>query len=622
MSEHRFTGGHSWALGARNEVNNVMMEQVKVAVEGPLAALRESEIRLLSDIAETIGELGENAAEDRQRLLDVAQDLRDLFFLVVVIGEFNSGKSTFINALLGDDLLPVGVTPTTEMIELIRYSETINRRPKMRDDAIREWSHPNTGAPGVALVDTPGTGSVFQKHEKTAKAFLHRSDLVIFVISAKRALAETERLYLELAKQYGKKIILVVNQIDLLAPPERIEVRRFVERQLDDLLGLKPLIFMVSARDALNARRTGTPPSDPSGIDGLEGVKAHLRGVFNEAPPAKQKLLAQLDMAERVALKYREMVRARAAVVNADVAKVHDVERELDQQSKGLSSQLRTARVAIQAVFDGMQARGAAFIDENLSLRRLARPVSKEVLQAEFQDVVIGRSLREINEATNDYVNALIDSSRLYWRSVIERLNQLRDVLDQEVAGLDAGVYAEQREALQEAIRIAEDELKSYSSGAVLNEIDATFRSNMSGFATGVMAAVGGLILTVLAVAAPGGVIGASVIYATATLAFVVGAPLAALGSLAAVRYYRRVSEQSRRELRERISALQSTYYQVLEDVTQKERSRLVQYGKQVLTPFFSRLEVLAQKYAAQERALQTHLEAIDTLRKGIAAIE
>ena len=220
-------------------------------LEGPLSALREDEIRLLTSIAETLADIGDSTDEDRQRLLDVAQDLRAMFFMVVVIGEFNAGKSTFINALLGEHLLPTGITPTTEVIELIRYDETPQRKPTMREDGIREWAHPDTGAPGVAIIDTPGTGSVFQKHEKTAKSFLHRSDLVIFVISAKRAFAETERLYLELAKNYGKKIILVINQIDLLGQAERAEVRRFIEAQVRDLLDIEPLIFAVSSWEAL-----------------------------------------------------------------------------------------------------------------------------------------------------------------------------------------------------------------------------------------------------------------------------------------------------------------------------------------------------------------------------------
>ena len=185
-------------------------------LDGPITALREREIKLINEIAESLIQFASGAEESRQRIKDVAQDLQDMFFIVSVIGEFNAGKSTFINALVGENLLPTGIKPTTEYIELIRYSPEPNRKPVVRTDGLREWAHPNIGTDGVAIVDTPGTGSIFQKHGKTAKDFLHRSDLVIFVISAKRAFGESERLYLELAKDYGKKIILVLNQMDLL----------------------------------------------------------------------------------------------------------------------------------------------------------------------------------------------------------------------------------------------------------------------------------------------------------------------------------------------------------------------------------------------------------------------
>lgn len=575
-------------------------------LDGTLAALRESEIRLLMDIGTTLAEMGEAAQSDRQRLLDVAQDLRDMFFLVVVIGEFNAGKSSFVNALLGDSLLPMGITPTTEAIELIRYGE-INRKPIIRDDGIREWTHPNTGAPGVALVDTPGTGSVFQKHERTAKSFLHRSDLVIFVVSAKRAFAETERLYLELAKNYGKKIIMVVNQIDLLQPKEQTEVRRFIEQQVEDLLDMRPLLFMISAKESLAAAKAGTASiGDPGGI---EAVRAHLKGVFNEAPPAKQKLLAQLDMAERLVKDYQDAIQRKADLVSADTTKVREVQRELEQQSLGLEGQLRAAKAEIDAVFEGMRQRGMNFIDTNLSLRKIGRVASREQLQAEFQEVVIGRALRDIGEATNGYINAVVDNSRLYWRGVIDRLNQLRDLLEQELSGLDAGIYAEQREALQQAIQIAESELKMLSTGKLVAEMQETFETNGAGFTTSVLATVAGLIMVVLAIAPAGPLV---------VPVFVIGAPVMVAGGYFAFRYYRKVVSETRRELRQRIDQLEKTYDQALNDLTQKERNRLTQYGKQVITPIFSRLEVLAQRYAAQQAALRGHLAQLATLREGI----
>ncbi len=582
-----------------------------VTIDGPLAALRESEVRLLTDIAETLSEMGDQTQEDRQRLQDVAYDLRDLFFLVAVIGEFNSGKSSFVNALLGDKLLPMGITPTTEQIELIRYGETANYKPKLREDGIREWMHPNTGAPGVAIVDTPGTGSVFQKHETTAKEFLHRSDLVVFLISAKRAFAETERLYLELAQRYGKKIILVVNQIDLLEAKEQDEVRRFIERQAAELLDLRPLIFMVSAKEALAAPGGGN----------IDTVKAHFRGVFSEAPPARQKLLAQLDMAQQVVRRYQDMIRGKADLVTADTAKVREVQQELEQQAVGLDSQLVSARAEIDRVFEGIRQRGMAFIDSNLSLRKLGRVPHRDALQAEFQELVVGRALRDINEATSGYINAVIDQSRLYWRGIIDRLNQLQDLMEQELSGLDSGVYAEQRESLQEAIRIAEAELKSYSTGRVIGDIQQTFETNMNGFAAWSGAAIFGLVITLLAtVGTPGPLIGVGAA-ALALPAVLIAAPITAIGGYAAWRYYRRITEDTRRDFNQRIDQVEKTYHGALQDLTQKERARLTQYGKQVLTPIFSRLDVLAQRYANQQAKLTDYQQQIETLRKGIQEI-
>jgi small GTP-binding protein len=578
-------------------------------LDGPMAALRESEIRLMTDIATTLTDMGDNAAEDRRRLLDVSQDLHDLFFMVVVIGEFNAGKSSFINALLGEELLPMGITPTTEAIEVIRYGEHANRVPNVREDGIREWTHPNTGAPGVGLVDTPGTGSVFQKHEKTAKAFLHRSDLVIFVLSAKRALAETERLYLELAKDYGKKIILVVNQIDLLQPQEQNEVRRFVERQVQELLDLHPLLFMVSAKQSLASQRAGTGDAG-----GVEAVKAHLRGVFSEAPPAKQKLLAQLDMSQRVVQRYLDTVKGKADLVSADTAKVREVQQELEKQAVGLDAQMRGARAEMDQIFEAMRKRGMDFINANLSFRKIGRGTNREKLQNDFQEVVVGNALRDINSASGDYINAVVDHSRLYWRSIIDRLNQLRDLMEQELSGLDAGVYAEQREALQDAIRIAESELKSYSSGEVVRSIQETFQGNMSGFTLSAGAAAAGVALVILEIATKGPLL------AGAAGAVFPPLILAATGvsGFVAYRYYRRMSDDAKRDLNTRVDQLQTAYHEALDSLTQKERTRLTQYGKQVLTPVFSRLEVLADRYATQQSALRKHIEQIAALRKGI----
>ncbi|MEL6307309.1 MAG: dynamin family protein [Chloroflexota bacterium] len=583
-------------------------------LEGPIAALREKAIEIIDDVAVALTEEGEQTQPDVKRMRDMAQDLRDMFFIVSIIGEFNAGKSSFVNSLLGERLLPMGITPTTEFIELIRYNEIADRNPDIREGTLREWAHPNTGAPGVAIVDTPGTGSVFEKHETTAKDFLHRSDLVIFLISAKHAFADTERLYLDMAKNFNKKIILVVNQVDLLKPSEQQEVRRFIENQVKDTLGIEPLLFMVSAKEALEAVESGDTSEDPGNIG---AVKAHLRGVYAEAPVVKQKLLAQLDTAKGLVQSHYEDAKRNADLVTGDITKVKDVQDELEQQSLGLELRMKEAAGEIDMLLESIRTRGLNFIDTNLTIRKIGRGVDKTQLQSDFQEVVIGRSLRDINDAASGYINAVVDQSRLYWRGVIDRLNRVRDLMEQEASGLDSGIYAEQREGLQNAIRIAESELKSYSSGEVVAEMKQAFDANMGSFQLTALASIGGIVAVIGAVAAQGPLVGATAAPFALPLALVGGA-VAIVAGVPAVLYVRRISNDTKEKFNARIDTLIKNYNDALDDLTKKERNRLTKYGNQILTPVFSRLEVLAYRHDEKKRKLERYQRDIDDLYQRI----
>ncbi len=574
--------------------------------------LREQTVHVLTDVAAALTGMGGEAEADRARLLDLAQDLREAFFLIAIIGEFNAGKSTFINALLGEGLLPMGITPTTEAIELVRYSATANRIPTLRENSsIREWGHPNTGAPGVALVDTPGTGSVFQRHETTAKAFLHRADLVIFVMSAKRAVADSERMYLDLARQYGKKILLVINQVDLLEPSEQDTVRRFVEQQVRQHLDLQPLVFMVSAKKAL------------AGEDGgLGAVKAHLRGVFTQTPPAQQKLLAQLATAGQLVGKYAHVMREKYDAVSADSTRAKTLRVELEQQSVGMSEPLKQARHGVEALFDGLRERGAAFIDANLNVRLIGRGMSKEKLQAAFMEQVIGRVPRDLNDAASAYINAVVDNSRTYWRGVIDRLNKLREVLEGDIGGLDATAYAQQREGLDEAIRIAETQLQAYQSGKVVSDLNELFEGNLSALRFSLLGTLSGAVLVILAVSAPGALFTTAGAAAApfAFPAFLIGAPIALIGGTFLVRYLLKVANDTKRDYLAKVDGLQKAYDDALDTVTQKERARLSQYGIQVLTPVFSRLEAVSSESKAQYERFTGYRERLSAIRTSVEA--
>lgn len=593
-----------------------------IVLEGPIADVRERLVRLLQDLAELVEAAPAGEAGEKQRLQQNAADLQDMFLLVVVVGEFNAGKSTFVNALLGDEILPMGITPTTDAIELVRWFPRRQKDYAWREPGlVREWLHPNVGLPGVVIVDTPGTGSVFRKHESIAKNFLSRSDLVIFLLSAKRAFAETERIYLELARNYGKKIIVVINQIDMLERREQREVQTFVQQQLRELLDLQPPIFMVSARIALKEQGAGTnlftgAPGDPGGIN---AVREYLRTTFERVPPAKQKLYAQLDYADSVVQRQTAALEKQIAMISSDTALAEGLRQELEQQADSLNEHLAVARRDLDRVFDDLRERGRRFIDENLSIARASRTLDRNTMRQEFDKQVVGNALERITAISEQYVNHVVDNSRRYWRSILSRLTALETMLDREGTAIDATGYAEQRAALQEAIAIADSELKSYAESSLAENLRNTFRGNLLGFSTGFTAALGGIVAVVLGVAAHGAVTAAvSSILAT----FVVGPALLVGGGAAAMLYWRKIKRDAVAELEERLSSLQSSYNDALQELTDRERTRLVQYGQQILAPVFSQLAVLRQRYQAQQAAFQSKAETSRQLRHELDQIE
>lgn len=219
--------------------------------------------------------------------------------LVAIMGEFNAGKSSLVNALAGDAIAPVGVTPTTATINVLRYGAP-GGRVIYHDGTARELGPASVGpflagmgdreaatvrqvevfAPlealrRVEIVDTPGLNSLRAEHEKVAREFLVDADALVWVFAAGQAAKASEREALQLARAAGKRVLGVVNKIDRAAPEEVAEVLRHVETTLGDLIeGAVPL----SAQAALAARQR----QDEAAVaqSGLAALEARLDTTF------------------------------------------------------------------------------------------------------------------------------------------------------------------------------------------------------------------------------------------------------------------------------------------------------------------------------------------------------
>lgn len=178
------------------------------------------------------------------------------------MGEFNSGKSTVINALLGERYLKEGVVPTTNEITFLRYTDLDieQQRCERHPDGQYICYLPAPILKEMTIVDTPGTNVILQRQQRLTEEFVPRADLLLFVISADRPLTGSEITFLRYSQQWKKKAVFVLNKADIYQNNHELEeAMSFIKDNIQRLLNTEDVIlYPVSARSALEAKLMGT----------------------------------------------------------------------------------------------------------------------------------------------------------------------------------------------------------------------------------------------------------------------------------------------------------------------------------------------------------------------------
>ncbi|MFO0570496.1 MAG: dynamin family protein [Polyangiaceae bacterium] len=394
-----------------------------------LDAFRERKLEViealggLSDVAKSLGasSLGERVDGDLVRKLE-----NDRFHLVVV-GEFNHGKSTFVNALLGEPVLPVGVTPTTAVIHHIVWGDTPSAKVVQASGAEQslDWAEVRSFATGgaraddpvsyvevaypaellrerIVLVDTPGVNDLSLTRAEITYGYIPRSDAVLFVLDAGQPVKESERQFLE-TQLIGKsrdKILFVVAKSDIWNGEEKAEALAYVKTRLGALVR-DPPVFAVSAQAALGGRR------EESGLDELTGhlmrFLAEERGrilllnALGEGLSAAQVLARGVDARRRAAAMSSEQIARRIELLESDLAGHADTiekrrfaireeasaikawaRRDLDRFCDDVLAQL--PQILAQSSGDDLKQHLGPFFEA--SFRKWAEAETKEIAQA------------------------------------------------------------------------------------------------------------------------------------------------------------------------------------------------------------------------------------------------
>jgi len=360
-----------------------LTEQIDVKLLQEYESLRKREIDLMTELLDVLPRIT-NYDEDRVGQVRDAMFHADHPLLMMFVGAFNAGKSSLINALLGNDsVLRVGSTPTTDRISILRYGETAQMGLSV--GAVDTIYHPSSFLSKVSFVDTPGLESIFKEHEETTRKFLHRADVVLFVMLSTQAMTQSNLETLQLFKEYGKKVILVINQADLLEEEDRKKVHDYVREQSKTKLGFVPDVWMVSAKIGQSAwQDDGTKNHELWRESGLSTIESYIATHLSDASRLRQKLQTPLRIAQSAHNLALDTLKNNQSAFDQHRMVVDNVERQLESQRQDLAKTARQTANDIEAKFEDTILRAKTALADLFQFTNALRALGWGILEMTF----------------------------------------------------------------------------------------------------------------------------------------------------------------------------------------------------------------------------------------------
>ena len=570
-----------WALGLGYPVmvTESVLSSEQAALVGDVRAV-------LQDLRTALARISAETGNEDERILQRSLQQLEDFFLLVVVGEFNAGKSALINALLGERVLTEGVTPTTTDVQVLRHTGQADA--SVGD--VRTISAANPLLRDIHLVDTPGTNAIARDHELITRRFVPRADLVLFVTSADRPFTESERQFMQQIREWGKKVVIAINKVDLLTSTADLDhVVAFVRDNVRALLGFTPEVFAVSARQAIQAKLA--QDDEALDVSRFPALEHYILTTLTDVERFRLKLLNPLGIGGRLIEAYSATLSARLELVRDDAATVETIRTQLTgyRQEMARSFQLRMSD--LDKVLHEFENRGDQFFEDTVRVGRLFDLMNASRIRLEFEERVIADLPDEVRTRVEELIDWLVASELQQWSEVQQRLSQRRSDTAERVAGRLAGGFAYDRGRLLDTVgKQTQDALEAQDQHAEAARMAVSVQGAITSAALIEVGAVGlGTAVTLLA---------------TSTAADVTG--IVAAGALAAVGFVvlPRRRRTAKRELHGRVAQLRERLTGALGNQFQREIDRSVRRIEDAIAPYVQFVEGERAKLSARQQEL------------------
>jgi len=397
----------------------------------------------------------------------------DELFLIVVAGEFNAGKSALINALIGQKVLAEGVTPTTNRITLVKWGQQAGEQ--VVDENYAVVTNPLPLLKELNIVDTPGTNAIIRHHERLTDEFIPRSDLVLFITSADHPLTESERQFLERIRTWGKKVVFVLNKVDIFENDAALqEVRDFILSHVVQEPGDQPKVYPVSAK--LAQRAQSEPDLEQRALlrsaSRLDDLEQFINVTLDDSTRLQLKFNNPLGVAEHLSNQAGQILAAQAEELNDDKQTVTALDAAITQYERELQSELSPRLAEIDNILARLEQRGLDFFDSTMRLTNVQNLVRGDRIRAKFEKQVLADVPQQVDDQVQRLIDWLVQKDLHEWQQVMSYLQRRRaQNLDHMVAESYGPHEARRRELIDTVGKTVQTIVESYDRNKEASEL-------------------------------------------------------------------------------------------------------------------------------------------------------
>ena len=373
--------------------------------------------------------------EDLATLQEAILQLDELF-LVVIVGEFNAGKSALINALLGEKVLPEGATPTTSRVTLVKWGEQVAEQPVDENFAI--YTYPLPLLKELNIVDTPGTNAVIRQHERLTNEYVPRSDLVLFVTSADHPLTESERQFLERILAWGKKVVFALNKADIIESEVALrEVQEFVLKHAASVLGDRPEFFPVSARLAQRSLSELDPEQRKRlrVASRLDDLDRYITATLDDKARLQLKFSNPLGVAENLVVQTEKTINSQSEDIKEDQKTAAALENTISDYERDLKNELTPRLAEVENILYRLEQRGLDFFDTTLRLTNIQELMRGDKVRAQFEKKVLADVPKQIEEQVQRLIDWLVQRDLQEWQRVMTYVQRRQAINIDHIVG-------------------------------------------------------------------------------------------------------------------------------------------------------------------------------------------